>query len=336
MSNSRVPFRSIAPKSQEPSRELSQGSLQVFSRESLQGLPQEPLRGYSQELFVQNPDIIAVALPEPLQPLPEIQEVTPLPPAKTLKKKTGRKTEKTRPVEEETGWDDESTGMLLSFLEENFTVYRKNKSNFAKSAASKIFPGKSWEQIKNKLSRLITRYNEIKEKENQTGREAQAKWKWFDRIDALFGTRENHNPGFLVDNFSDNQLFDSKEEEIKEKSPPELSSPELKDSKMTKKRKSLPQDSLTEAIISMGNTRQMIWDKRLTLESEQFSKRQEFEREIREAETAFKREELEVERIKADTLQKKMEFEMEQSRMEYQLKMKELELRMMQYKSSSQ
>ena len=60
----------------------------------------------------------------------------------------------------------------------------------------------------------------------------------------------------------------------------------------------------------MGNTRQMIWEKRLALESEQFCKRQELEREIREGEAAFKKQELEVERIKAETLQKKMEFDM--------------------------
>jgi hypothetical protein len=117
---------------------------------------------------------------------------------KVSKKKNDRKTEKTGPVEDETGWDDGSTGLLLSFLKENFAIYKKNKSNFAKFTAAKVFPGKSWEQIKNKLSRLVTKYNEIKEKENQTGGEAQAKWKWFERLDALLGTRENHNPGFFL------------------------------------------------------------------------------------------------------------------------------------------
>jgi len=80
----------------------------------------------------------------------------------------------------------------------------------------------------------------------------------------------------------------------------------------------------------------MIWEKRLTLENEQFEKKQATEKEIREAEVGFKREELEVERIKAQILQKKMEFDIEQSRMEYQLRMKELELRMLQYKPSSE
>jgi hypothetical protein len=155
-----------------------------------------------------------------------------LPSARSLKKKTDRKLGL---AEEETGWDDESTGLLLSFFEDNFAAYKKNKSNFAKAAANKVFPGKSWEQIKNKLSHLITKYNEIREKENQTGSGAQAKWKWFDRLDALLGTHENHNPGFLVDGFSDTtQLFDNcKEKEINEETP----TTEVKE-KVTKKQKS--------------------------------------------------------------------------------------------------
>jgi hypothetical protein len=61
-----------------------------------------------------------------------------LPSARSLKKKTDRKPEL---AEEETGWDDESTGLLLSFLENNFAAYKKNKSNFAKAAANKVFMG---------------------------------------------------------------------------------------------------------------------------------------------------------------------------------------------------
>ncbi len=297
-----------------------------------------PIAPKPQEL-VQDPDVIAVVSFTP----PEVQEttapttdtLTAVTTTKVSKKNNGQRAEKAGSVEEETGWDDANTGLLLNFLEDNFDIYKKNKSSFAKTAVAKVFPGKSWEQIKNKVSRLVTKYNEIKEKENQTGREAQARWRWFERLDALFGTRENHNPTCLVDGFSDNaQLFnDSKESETEIKE--EVLS-QKKDSQTTKKRKSLSQDPLAEAMVSMSNTRQVIWEKRLALENEQFEKKQAIEKEIREAEATFKREELEVERIKAQTLQKKMEFDMEQSRMEYQLRMKELELRMMQYRPSSE
>ena len=126
----------------------------------------------------------------------------------------------------------------------------------------------------------MTKYNEIKKKENQIGREVQAKWKWFERLDALLGTRENHNPTFLVDGISDDtQFFDcekNKEEGLEETN--------------VKKRKSLSHDPLAEAMISISNTRQIILEKRLSFESEQFDKKQAIEREIRESKTAFKRE----------------------------------------------
>ena len=45
-------------------------------------------------------------------------------------------------VEDEGGWDDKSTGLLISYLEENFSSYEKNKSNFVKIATYKLFPGR--------------------------------------------------------------------------------------------------------------------------------------------------------------------------------------------------
>ncbi|EXX65061.1 hypothetical protein RirG_136900 [Rhizophagus irregularis DAOM 197198w] len=203
---------------------------------------------------VQDPDVIAVLTFTPS----EIQEVT-VPTTdvstpvitKVSKKNNGQKTERASSVEEETGWDDTNTGLLISFLEDNFDIYKKNKSNFAKTAATKIFSGK------------------LKGEQNR---------KWFDRLDALFETHENHNPGFLVDGFSDDvQLFDSFKEKETETNEEVLA--EKKDNQITKKRKSLSQDPLAEAIISMSNARQIIWEKRLASENDQFEKKQVVEKE---------------------------------------------------------
>ena len=175
MSNSKSTFRLIAPKPLKP-----------------------------QDFFMQNSDIIAVAT---FTPSPENEEVVtneiqiteppsntsamPITTAKIKKKQV--KVVKVGYVEDEGGWDDKSTGLLKG----NFSSNKKNKSNFTKTAASKLFLGRPWEQVKNKLSCLVNRYNNIKEKEGQTGREAQAKWKWFERLNSLFGTCDNHNLGCL-------------------------------------------------------------------------------------------------------------------------------------------
>ncbi|CAB5135524.1 unnamed protein product [Rhizophagus irregularis] len=168
---------------------------------------------------VRDPYVIAVLTFTPS----EIQEVTVLTTdvstpviTKVSKKNNGQKTERASSVKEETGWDDTNTGLLISFLEDNFDIYKKNKSNFAKTAATKIFSGKS--------------------------------------LDALFGTRKNHNPGFLVDGFSDDvQLFDNFKE---------------------KETETNEEDPLAEAMISMSNARQIIWEKQLASENDLFEKKQ--------------------------------------------------------------
>ncbi|CAI2184774.1 17741_t:CDS:2 [Funneliformis geosporum] len=137
-----------------------------------------------QEFFIQNPDIIVLTIFNS-----SILHFNSLPPV------------------------DPTTNTTITLAKLKIHKKRMKKSNFAKMTSNKVFPGKSWEQIKNKLGHLMTKYNDINEKENKTGRGAQAKWKWFERIDTLFRIRENYNPGFLVDGFSNNvELFNSFEE----------------------------------------------------------------------------------------------------------------------------
>ncbi|CAI2197385.1 3135_t:CDS:1, partial [Funneliformis geosporum] len=77
-------------------------------------------------------------------------------------------------------------------------------------------------------------------------------------IDTLFGMRENHNPQFLVDGFSNNvKLFNS----FEEKQEPKENPIKIKNDQVNKKRKLTYQDSLTEAMISMSNMQQAVWEK---------------------------------------------------------------------------
>ncbi|RIA87597.1 hypothetical protein C1645_827533 [Glomus cerebriforme] len=151
------------------------------SKSSLRLIASKP-----QEL-VQNPGIIAIII----FPLLEIQEII-IPTTNTLittKVSKKNNSQKVDSYEKETGWDDANTELLLSFFENNFDIYRKNKLNFAKIAVAKTFSEKAWKQIKNKLAYL------------------------FDQIDALFGMHENYKLGFLADGFSDDvQLFDNSKE----------------------------------------------------------------------------------------------------------------------------
>ncbi|UZO19558.1 uncharacterized protein OCT59_010842 [Rhizophagus irregularis] len=79
------------------------------------------------QIPVRDPDVIAVLT----FTLSEIQEVmvpttnasTPVI-TKVSKKNNGQKTERASSIEEETGWDDTNTGLLISFLEDNFDIYK--------------------------------------------------------------------------------------------------------------------------------------------------------------------------------------------------------------------
>ncbi len=143
MSNSKLPLRPITPKLQELAQDSSIITVVTFPQLEIQEIT----------IPTTNTSIIITT-------------------TKVIKKNNRYRVDS---YEKETGQDDANTGLLLSFLKDNFDIYRKNKSNFTKTAVAKIFSEKAWEQIKNKLACLINKYNEIKEKENKTGRDIQAK-----------------------------------------------------------------------------------------------------------------------------------------------------------------
>ncbi|CAI2193077.1 6023_t:CDS:2, partial [Funneliformis geosporum] len=125
---------------------------------------------------------------------------------------TSNNTSQSGSVNEEEGWNNENTRLLINFLEENFSSYKKNKSNFAKMASNK--------QNGNDLKEL-TLYLEL-------------------------------------DGFSNNvELVNS----FEEKQEPEENPIKIKNDQVNKKRKLTSQDSLAEAMISMRNMRQAVWEK---------------------------------------------------------------------------
>jgi len=88
-----------------------------------------------QEFFAQNPDVIAVATLTP-SILPENREVTTETPTNSLtfvqtaKISKKQQEKKTGLAEDEGGWNDENTGKLISYLEENFISYKKKQIQF--------------------------------------------------------------------------------------------------------------------------------------------------------------------------------------------------------------
>jgi hypothetical protein len=158
--------------------------------------------------------------------------------------------------------------------------------------SSNILKNKEPNAIKSKLARLIKTYSEVKRHNEKSG-EARKDWVWYEKMDALFGTRENIAPSFIANRSTD--LED--EESLDNKS------------KFSKKQKKNNVDTIAVAISTMSETRERVWDKKIELDREKMNKNHEIEMK-----------KLEVERQKWD-------FEREKMKLEHDLKIKELESR---------
>jgi len=143
--------------------------------------------------------------------------------------------------------------------------------------------------IKSKLSRMVKTYSEVKNHNERTGAERKD-WEWFDKMDDLFGTRENISPSFIA-----NKSTDVENEE-----------PLDNESKPIKKLKKNNVDAIAAAISTMSETRERVWDKKIELEKEKMA----------------------IELSKLEVEKQKWEFEREKMKMEHELRLKEMELRL--------
>lgn len=158
--------------------------------------------------------------------------------------------------------------------------------------SAKVLTNKEPNAIKSKLARMIKHYGEVKSHNEKSGVERKD-WEWFDKMDAIFGTRENIVPSFIANRSTD---IDSED----------FSNIESKTSKRPRKNNV---DSIAMAISTMSETRERVWERKLELEREKIEKNH-----------AVEMGKLEVEK-------QKWEFEREKMKLEHELKIKEMELR---------
>ncbi|RIA87844.1 hypothetical protein C1645_739818 [Glomus cerebriforme] len=161
-------------------------------------------------------------------------------------------------------WSDEETDQLLTYIEENYEQYQQDK------------------------------YGKVKQLNNQTGSK-RVKWKWLEKMERIFGHRENVSPSFVSNVSTD--YFSDEEQEVKV---------EKEHKKVTKKAKNNI-ESLVEVMGSISQSKVKISEQKL-----------ELEREKMERDHKLQMEKLEIEK-------QKWEYEREQSRM-----MKKLELQLKQ------
>lgn len=96
-------------------------------------------------------------------------------------------------------WSDPEIKILLSYLSENFDLYREKKKKFCAKAALKIGNKRTASQVKSKIQTLITKFEE--ENREETGKGSSC-WEYFDDMNEIFGNRENVRPDYLSSSIS--------------------------------------------------------------------------------------------------------------------------------------
>ena len=92
-------------------------------------------------------------------------------------------------------WSESETRTLLSYLSDNFELYRKNKKQFYAKAAIKIGNNKISANVKYKIQKLLTRYQE--ENKEETGK-GKSQWLYLNEMNEIFRNRENVTPDYRI------------------------------------------------------------------------------------------------------------------------------------------
>ncbi|CAB4427065.1 unnamed protein product [Rhizophagus irregularis] len=209
------------------------------------------------------------------------------------KKKSNNKRKSGNEGESNNNWQVYEVDILLQYIADNFDEYTKgNKTKLFNEMSVKVLKNKEPNAIKSKLARMIKYYGEVKAHNEKSGVERKD-WDWYEKMDAIFGTRENIAPSFIVNRSTD---IDGEES----------SGMEPKTPKRSKKNNV---DTIAMAISTMSETRERVWEKKLELEKERIEKNHT------------------IEMGKLEVEKQKWEFEREKMKMEHELKLKEMEFK---------
>lgn len=177
---------------------------------------------------------------------------------------------------------------------------------YQKLVDENLLPGRTTEQIKNKVGKLHETYLQKKKKTNSTG-EGSVNWIWFSKMEEILSSSKAVNPdyvaGSLVSDSSDNEDFKENYEPKKKKS------------------KKSGVESLSEVIANMGESRDRFYERKLDLEKRESQrkldleeresqKRLELEEKKLEHQYEIEKHKLEIEKLRAENEKAKLELEM--------------------------
>ncbi|CAG8496067.1 4425_t:CDS:2 [Dentiscutata heterogama] len=176
-------------------------------------------------------------------------------------------------------WSHPDINKLLGILAVNWELYKSNKTKFCATAAIKLGKNKTGTQVKTKLQNLKTKYSN--ERKEVTGK-ATSKWPYLEKMDRLFGSRENINPDYLIWSLSSDEkdkAIGMKEERAKEKTSAAFARIDFEREKFNKEFK----EKVTERQNRIDLERE-----KLKMENERLTKQMEMDHKLQMAELEFK------------------------------------------------
>src|SRR3990170_3337414 len=112
-------------------------------------------------------------------------------------KKKGLK-KKVKSKDDGTKGTDTEIKTLFNFLEENLEEGKRGKAKvYQRIVNENLLPGRTIEQIRNKVGKLRETYLQKRKKTNSTG-EGSVEWVWFSQMEEILSQSKAVNPDFIT------------------------------------------------------------------------------------------------------------------------------------------
>ncbi|GES94171.1 trihelix transcription factor ASIL1-like [Rhizophagus clarus] len=245
---------------------------------------------------------------ETTQAEPQKIEVS-MPPMKDTKRKKQVLKKEVKSNDDGTKWTDSEIKILLEFWREKLEEWKQGKVKvYQKIVSENVLPGRTLDQIRNKVGKLRETYLQKKKKTNSTG-EGSVEWIWFSQMEEILSQSKAINPDYITDSTSDSPPISDSENSNNSKNSNDKENYKA-DEPRKKKRKSTGIEGISEVIAAMGESRDRFYEKKLDLEERENQKKFELEEKKLNQQYELEKSKLEIERLRAENEKVKLELEM--------------------------
>ncbi|RIA96527.1 hypothetical protein C1645_733135 [Glomus cerebriforme] len=200
-------------------------------------------------------------------------------------------------------WSEMKIKILLNYWRENLEEWKRGKVKvYQKMVNENLLPGRTLEQIRNKVGKLRKMYLQKKKKTNSTG-ESNVEWIWYSQMEEIFSQSKAVNPDYITGSSASDFISDTENLDDKENHETETDKPQKK-----KRRSGI--DNLSGVIAAMGESRDRFYEKKIDSKLQESQKRFELKEKKLNQQYELEKNKLEIEKLRAENEKVKLELEM--------------------------